>query len=100
MTFLVQKTMAILNINSYLIFGLEKKIGFLKNKFRFDFWFRKRIEIWFKTSNLIFVLHKATDLGFNHMHYITTWTKHMHINRHSSYNHSKEKLKQTKERTC
>ena len=34
------------------------------------------------------------------MHYITTWTKHMHINRNSSYNHSKEKLKQTKERTC
>ena len=30
MTFLVQKTMAILNINSYLNFGLEKKLVFWK----------------------------------------------------------------------
>ena len=39
------------------------------------------------SNQFFFFVHKEIDLGFNHIHYITTWTKYMHINRRSSYNY-------------
>ena len=58
----------------------------LKNKLRFIlllFFFYEKNKVLKVNSGLIFVLHKETNLGFNHMHYITTWAKHMHKNRYS-----------------
>ena len=73
-----------------------KTMEFGKKQFKYDFWFKKTMEFWKKKFRSDFVLHKATDLGFNHMHHITIWKQHICINKHTSYNQKRIKANKRK----